>query len=751
MIAGRPIVFACLLYFCLLAGSLALQAAPWKPVEGVQMTRWAKDVDPEKPLPEYPRPQMVRPKWVNLNGLWDYAIGSKDQEAPTTYEGQILVPFPVESPLSGVGRKFSPDQSLFYRRTFSMPDKGSGERVLLHFGAVDWHSVVSVNGKKVGEHRGGYDPFTLDITGALTGTGSQELTLKVLDPSETGFQLAGKQTLTPSNKCYYTPVSGIWQTVWLEAVATAHITTVCAEANGMLDGFVVNVAADGIGPSEKVRLLLFDAGAPVSAATGLPGQPIRLSVKNPVLWSPGTPHLYDLEATLESGDQVRSYCALRKIEVMQDGEHRKRLALNGKIQFFFGPLDQGFWPDGIYTAPTDEALRFDIEAVKRMGFNMVRKHIKVEPARWYYWCDKLGLMVWQDIPSAKGMKGTEGRENFDRECKAIIESLRPFPSIIMWVLFNEAWGQGVYGLPQSRELADWLKGYDQTRLVNTASGWTDMGNGHVRDLHIYPEPDMPITDGVRASVVGEFGGLISNVPGHEWKPDKEQPYNNIAIREQYRKLMPLLRLCQGQGLAAAVYTQLTDVENERNGYFTYDRQVNKFDEKWLFTLHQEVFLPAPPVTTLAGGSLPWASTSRQPDNTWQNPGFDDSRWERLCGPIGANFRGSQTLTPWPTPAIWLRKIFTLTKQPEVGYLVVRSIHGSKIQVTLNGTVITAGEVRGLAQFPIGRNTALKTGENLLTVEATREEKNSQASFDVRLITVACETPGHVSASMPPAK
>jgi len=603
---------------CVLAAlaPLGLWAA-WQPAQGPLMTRWAKDVKPSKVHPEYPRPQMVREKWENLNGLWDYAVAGKDAAQPAKWDGQILVPFPIESALSGVMKRVSENERLWYRRVFKVPGAWKGQRVILHFGAVDWQTTVWVNGKEVGQHTGGYDAFSFDITEALKPTGEQEIVVAVFDPTDAGYQPRGKQIRNPHG-IWYTPTSGIWQTVWLEAVAASHIRTL--RITPRVDESSVTVAAHALNtggkPSLKVEVLegrrvVQEARVDTMIATrSLPPHvtpSVTLAVPNAKLWSPDTPFLYGLRVTLlEDGkavDQVESYFGMRKIALGKDERGIQRLMLNNKPVFQFGPLDQGFWPDGLYTAPTDEALRYDIEMTKKLGFNMARKHVKIEPARWYYWCDKLGLLVWQDMPSGDKYIGSRDPDitrsaasgaNFERELKAMVDGFYNHPCIVMWVPYNEGWGQW-----DTCRIVDLIKQWDPTRLVNNASGWTDRKCGDVMDIHVYPGPGVPPLEANRAVVLGEFGGLGLPVKGHTWQDEKNWGYRSYKTSEElteaYIALIQRLRPMTGdQGLCAAVYTQTTDVEIEVNGLMTYDRAQVKMDTAAITAANQTVYAPPPP-------------------------------------------------------------------------------------------------------------------------------------------------------------
>jgi beta-galactosidase/beta-glucuronidase len=526
----------------------------------------------------------VRKDWINLNGLWDYAI--RPQTATLTqYDGHILVPFPLESALSGVKKPLAPEQLLWYHRTFAAPNL-KGKRLLLHFGAVDWRTEVWINGKSVGKHEGGYDPFTFDITSALKGKGADDVVIAVWDPTDSGPQPHGKQVLSPNN-IWYTAVSGIWQTVWLEPVPEHCISELSLTPD--LDGNRLRLTAHSDSSGEfGVRVAL--AGKTVGQGTGQLNQPTDVVLSTIEPWSPDSPTLYDVEITLPEGDRVTSYFGMRKVEVRKDVAGFNRIYLNGSPLFEIGPLDQGWWPDGLYTAPTDAALRSDIDTLKRMGFNMCRKHVKVEPARYYYWCDKLGFMVWQDMPSAmpkehSGVKSGSADDLaftaaedaiYRRELEAEIRNLHNVTSIVAWVPFNEGWGQH-----DTNAILQWVKSLDSSRLVDGPSGWEDRGYGDMKDMHQYPGPGMFPPMENRASVLGEFGGLGLPIADHLWWNKRNWGYRTFEDRTKlqagYEDLMQKLEPLVRQGLAAAIYTQTTDVEGEVNGLMTYDRKVIKYD------------------------------------------------------------------------------------------------------------------------------------------------------------------------------
>ena len=530
--------------------------AQWSPAGDKIKTQWGEQIDPNNVLPEYPRPIMERPQWMNLNGCWDYAIVPKGMEAPAVYDGKILVPFAVESSLSGVGKRVGGEKEVWYNRIFNVPEKWNGMNVLLHFGAVDWKTDVWVNDIKVGEHAGGYTPFSFNISSALK-KGGNKLTVRVWDPTDKGVQPRGKQVERPEG-VWYTPVTGIWQTVWLEPVPICHITNVRTTPD--IDLRRINVAVTTSEYfTDRVRVKVFDSEQLVAEGVAVNKQVIELAMpENVKLWSPQSPFLYKTEVTLESNgktiDKVNGYVAMRKYSIRRDKDGIVRLQLNNQDLFQFGPLDQGWWPDGLYTAPSDAALRYDVQKTKDFGFNMIRKHIKVEPARWYTHCDQLGIIVWQDMPSGDRNYEWQNRTYFDgidfkrspeseaiyrKEWKEVIDYLYSYPCIGVWVPFNEAWGQF-----KTPEIAAWTKQYDPSRLVNPASGGNHYTCGDMLDLHNYPAPEMYLYDAQRANVLGEFGGIGMICKEHLWEPDKNWGYvqfnSSQEATDEYQKYADML-------------------------------------------------------------------------------------------------------------------------------------------------------------------------------------------------------------------
>ena len=579
--------------------------AQWKPAGDKIKTSWGEQLDPKNVLPEYPRPIMERNDWKNLNGLWKYAITPKGTPAPAAYQGDILVPFAVESSLSGVGKMINEKEELWYQRTFDVPSNWRGKQILLHFGAVDWKAEVWVNDVKVGEHTGGFTPFYFDITSVLN-KGNNDLVVKVWDPSDRGEQPRGKQIANPHG-IWYTPVTGIWQTVWLEPVATQYITNLKTTPDIDNNSVKVEVAANTTS-ADKVEVKVFDGKNLVAKGAALNGVPVELAMPaNAKLWSPDSPFLYNMEVTLykdgKAIDQVKSYTAMRKYSIRKGQNGITRLQLNNKDYFQFGPLDQGWWPDGLYTAPTDEALVYDLKKIKDFGYNMVRKHVKVEPARWYTYCDQLGLIVWQDMPNggrgpaewqmhkyydgADAIRSAKSEANYRKEWKEIIDYLYSYPSIGVWVPFNEAWGQF-----KTPEIAAWTKEYDPSRLVNPASGGNHYTCGDILDLHNYPGPNLYLYDPTRATVLGEYGGIGMALKGHLWLADKNWGYVKFntpeEVTNEYIKYADHLLELIEKGFSAAVYTQITDVEEEVNGLVTYDRKVIKVDEPKIKAINQKI-------------------------------------------------------------------------------------------------------------------------------------------------------------------
>ena len=738
-----------------LAVALPAFAADWKPAPAPLMTKWGKQITADKtPWPEYPRPQLVRKDWQNLNGLWDYAIRPKGEKQPEKWDGKILVPFCAESALSGVGKHPTEKDELWYRRDIDAA-AWKGKRVLLHFDAVDWEATVWVNGKEVGTHKGMHDPFTFDVTDALKD-GKGELVVRVWDPTDKGSQPLGKQLSKPEG-IWYTPVTGIWQTVWMEPVPDLQIRSVrteCDHATGKVTIIVGGPKLDATS-QDFYTAMISRNGRPVADARGGPDGVITVTLEKPDLWTPDSPSLYEVKVSLVTNrpegevkkpneklaDQVDSYFAFRTVGVGKDDKGVQRLLLNGKPLFQVGPLDQGWWPDGLLTPPSDEAMRYDLEVLKKVGYNMLRKHIKVEPSRYYYHCDKMGLLVWQDMPSAinrtkkhfipPGGKTDaddqftdEEKKQWRAEWKAEIDHLRGFGCIYCWVPFNEGWGQH-----HTNEILKWTKEYDPTRPVNGPSGWEDRGYGDMKDMHMYPGPGMFPVMKDRVSVLGEFGGLGLPVKGHLWKDQGNWGYRTYKsedeLRTAYRGLMKRLHPLIGEGLAAAVYTQTTDVEIEVNGLLTYDREVLKFDPAEMAKWHKELFGP-PPVyaevlPTSQKTAQTWKYTTEKPDAAWVKPEFDAAKWKEGPGGFGSKGTpGAVIGTEWTGKEVWLRRAFDLKELP-AGEVMLRFHCDEDGEVFLNGVPAAKlpGYTTGYVEVPVSAEAlkSLKAGTNTLAVYA----------------------------------
>jgi hypothetical protein len=715
---SRPMktIFRWLTIACVVVTATSVFAAKpkkgWHIADGPLLTKWSHDVNPRHPWPEYPRPQMERKDWMNLNGLWDYAILEKKEGLQAPYQGKILVPYPIESALSGVMKRVNDNEVLMYHRTFRIPAKWKGERVLLHFGAVDWETVVVVNGKRIGEHRGGYDPFSFDITDALQDRPEQDIEISVYDPTDAGGQPRGKQVNDPKG-IYYTPSSGIWQTVWLEPVPRAHIADFKVTPDVDSSSLRITVNATG---GDLIEAIAYSHGREVGRETGDPGKEFRIRIDNPVLWSPRNPHLYDLRINLLKGfvprggkdgvkygenfreiDRVKSYFAMRKITLAKDEQGIMRPMMNDRFIFQVGPLDQGFWPDGLYTPPTDKAMLYDLQMTKDLGFNMTRKHVKVEPDRWYYYCDKMGLLVWQDMPSANN-KTPADKAEFEKELHQLVEAHYNHPCIYMWVVFNEGWGQY-----DTERLTGWVKKMDPSRLVDNATGWTDMKCGDVIDMHNYPGPGSPQPEANRAAVLGEFGGLGLGIDHHTWA-QQTWGYQGMSDRAGLtRRYVNLLRkawaLEKKPGLSAVVYTQITDVETECNGLMTYDRAIVKPDIRKVAAANRGHVPPEPKHTLLLPTSKQqpavWKYTFQNPDGgrdarapRWAQPDFNDSDWQQGEGGFGTEGTpGAAVHTKWNTPDIWIRRDFELPpgKYDETNLLVH---HDEDAEIFINGQLAT---------------------------------------------------------------
>jgi hypothetical protein len=686
---------------------------------------------------------MARSEWQNLNGLWDYAVTGRYDARPAAWAGKILVPFPIESALSGVMKRLEPKDRLWYRRQFTVPAAWKGKHVLLHFGAVDWEAQVFLNGRDLGGHRGGYDAFSFDVTAALRAEGLQELVVSVWDPSDSSWQLRGKQSLRPGG-CAYTPCSGIWQTVWIEPVAEEHVERLKIVPD--LDAGVVRLTVTGRLGNEPatVEAAVTEGGRAVASSAAAAGEELTpgllankvtfyhcvgtwfsteivLPMKAARPWSPEDPFLYDLAVTLKDRDgravdAVSGYFGMRKIALGKDAKGNPRPMLNGKAVMLAGALDQGYWPDGIYTAPTDEALRFDIEAARKLGLNCVRKHVKVEPDRWYYWADKLGLLVLQDMPTGDEgdaitdlPRSPEAAVQCQAEKQAIIEQLGNHPSIVMWILFNEGWGQH-----DTLRYARWARQLDPTRLIDEASGFPWHGGGDVLDTH----GGTPPKDARCIGITSETGGWGVSTPGHAWCPkawagltyDPNTGGSQSGTEEVLHGKLPPLddasrqwmtqqvrRLFRGlwankdeSGASGLCYCQLVDVETECNGLLSYDRAVFKVNVAPVAEVAAGRLAGPQAYVVLAPsavqGTVTWRYTFDRPAAEWFKPVFDDAAWKQ--GPAGFGTKGTPAAvvgTEWTTADIWARREFTLEAAPPAGVAPLLYLHHDEdVEVYING-------------------------------------------------------------------
>lgn len=724
----------------LLTGIRTANAVEWQMKQGPMMTPWSETLDPENVLGEYPRPQMERQEWMNLNGIWDLrkAIQDEAYSPDFIYDKKILVPFPLESAISGVMEE-SDNQCYWYRRTLTIPESMKGKNILLHFDAVDWEAIVYVNGKKVGKHTGGYDPFYFDITSALKQDGEQELAVYVRDNTGAEGQPKGKQALNKWG-CWYTPVSGIWQTVWIEPVNPTHIERLSIEPD--VDNSCLKLQINGKGDEQATAdIKLTDRQGTIVASleNAAINTPLTLPVASPHLWSPEDPYLYDLDITLslngEQTDAVKSYCGMRKIEVKKVNDI-PRIFLNGKQIFQMGPLDQGWWPDGLYTAPSDEALLFDVKEMKELGFNMIRKHIKVEPSRWYMHCDREGILVWQDLPSPGLPAGHEAfaRQNFEEEAVRIIDAFENHPSIVQWVVFNEGWGQ----FDTERMTQVVIDKVSPQSLVCCASGWNDAEIGDIKDSHSYPYPSCPI-DQKRACVNGEYGGITLKVPGHIW-PGGDFGYTTVETPEDFtvmfNDLADKIKDHYYYGLNAAVYTQLSDVEIEKNGIYTYDRRILKpysptgeLKDKILecINMPQSDVKIQPVVSTAKEHKYKWKFiTEDNAPRHWFAKGFDDSLWPKGTAAFGKsslwNTQGLISI-PWTTPQIYMRRWFYLgdVTQEMIDCMRFMIYHDDDIFIYINGVwaATKKGSVSNYIPYDISdeaRQTLKPNSWNLIAVK-----------------------------------
>lgn len=594
--------------FCLLAVSVMAWSVKGEKIK----TEWSGKVTPENVWQEYPRPQLKRSGWNNLNGLWKYSVTDKStQKSAVSYQEEILVPFAIESALSGVNKTFTANDKLWYKRDFTLNARTKGQKTILHFGAVDFECTVWVNDRLVGTHKGGNNSFSFDISQSLKSGSKQTIEVSVTDPTDTESITRGKQQMNQAG-IWYTPVSGIWQTVWVETVNSTHINKVLPQADVAQSAVDLGFDIANLKGSETISIKVVDGSRVLVEVKQKADKNIRVKVPELQSWTPASPKLYGLEIELKNKevvlDKVSSYFAMREVAVNKDGAGYNRVFLNNTPIFQYGTLDQGWWPDGLLTPPSAEAMLWDMVQLKNMGFNTIRKHIKVEPALYYYYADSLGLMIWQDMPS--GFATARKKEEhiaptatedwkapesivtqWKSEINEMIDNLRFFPSITTWVVFNEGWGQH-----NTKEMVDMVIMKDKSRIVNGVSGWTDRNVGHMYDAHNYPLTSIvkPVNNNDRVSVLGEFGGLGLPVKDHLWNPEmRNWGYKNIDqavdLMSDYSKLVYDLESLVAQGAAAAIYTQTTDVEGEVNGLITYDRKITKIPVSYLHQIHSRLY------------------------------------------------------------------------------------------------------------------------------------------------------------------
>ncbi|MDP6042338.1 MAG: glycoside hydrolase family 2 TIM barrel-domain containing protein [Candidatus Latescibacteria bacterium] len=757
----------------------------WKPIAKHIATPFAETVSPDNVLPEHPRPQMVREYWQNLNGLWDYTLEPvtfsattglidaptmTEGDQPSNWQGQILVPFTIDAPLSGIMEVLTSDQRIWYRRSITVSEDWASKRILLHLQASDWETSVYVNGKKIGQHRGGYDPFTFDITDQLQND-KNELTVCCWDATEEQAQAIGKQIMPENRQGFrYQPTGGIWQTVWLEAVPEQSIRTLHLTPDVDNSQLNINVSGENLDGCD-IHIAATDSGQLIAETTSRSDQPIALSIPNAKLWNPDDPFLYDLKVTVQHNgeivDTVDSYFGMRKLSVGEDDKGIKRFLLNDEPIFQLGPLDQGYWPDGILTPPSEEAIIFDLEYLKQISCNMVRPHIKTHPDRWYYHCDRLGLLIWQDMicmPKYGQDVTPEAAQQWKIELNNMMDWLHNHPSVVQWIVFNESWSQH-----DTKRYTDHVKQRDPSRLVTGASGWIDEGLADIYDIHdytFYPATAMQQCANGRIALLGEAGGFNLCIPGHTWH-DHEEPSEHIdhvnditrptyptpeAMEDDYRFWVENLRAMVGiTALNGVVYTQITDVEHELNGWLTYDRKISKIDPDKLGNIHATLWNP-PQFETLIGSDTEWRyntgeeitkpdipevapRNSNLPDfgGDWSQPNFDASFWATGKGSFGAT---ASATTSIQGDHLYLRTTVNLDQRPEKPVFYVAS--SADCQLFINGHLTRCLRVRQHSA-PLSETCTLlypdeydllKPGENVISTVLLPSQRSSYLAIQL---------------------
>ncbi len=736
-----------------------LAQEPWQMKQAALMTSYSNDVDPDNVLPEYPRPQLERSEWLNLNGKWQYQPASSLGESVPSgaLQSEVLVPFAIESAISGI---MEHHEYIWYKRTFTVPEGWSGQKVKMHFGAVDYLCKVWVNGEIVGAHQGGYDSFSIDITGALTESGDQEVAVLVWDPTDNMGYPRGKQTLYPGG-IMYTSITGIWQTVWLEPVPETNITNIKMVPD--IDQSVLNltVNTDGDATGVTYSATVKDGETTIQSVTGNVNELTDVSVPNQKLWSPDSPFLYDINIKIEKDgnviDEVNSYFGMRKIAMVEEDGIQK-LYLNNEFLFHLGPLDQGFWPDGLYTAPTDEALKFDIEKIKEYGFNMVRKHIKVEPQRWYYWADKLGVMVWQDMPSMNSYTSNPKPNEetaYKNELIQMVQEHWNSPSIVMWVVFNEYQGQH-----DVANLVNMVMDMDPTRMVNQGSGGPFADAGHILDYHNYPPPTCPETS-TQVRACGEFGGIGFNIDGHLWDPSRVMQYITVANEEEYLSTYEAYMEMLGSyktnnGLSAGVYTEITDVEIELNGLMTYDRldkaDISRIRAANELVINHDIYVNEF-VPSSENALQIWKYRTSQPSSNWYQSSYSDDQWQTGLGGFGTiGTPGAVIGTTWNTSDIWMRREFDLGDLSSINmddlYLYIH--HDEACEVYINGVLATSltGYTTKYVTASISaeaKAALIENGTNLLAIHCNQTAGGQYIDAGIALRTIDYEYTGEPTA------
>ena len=735
--------------------SAAEAAERWKPIPAPIRTQWYETINSDScPLPEYPRPQLERNNWTNLNGIWEFALAKRDDPMPTRFRYRIMVPFPVESALSGVGKSITADQAMWYHRKCKLNDRKLTDRTILNFEAVDWQTNVWVNGKAVMEHKGGYDPFSCDITDAIGIDGDVDLVVKVWDPSENGNQPRGNQKGEKFEKPYghqrreasqdiAVHMSGIWQTVWIEQVPSIYVTAIYAETIGDMGGILVEVV---LNQEKPVALsVMLQNGEKIIHATGTTARPLVIKIPEAKLWTPDNPALYQMSISVEGGDEIYSYVGIRRVEVRKDKKGVNRIFLNGQAIFNHGVLDRGWWPESLGTPPSDNAFIYDLEAAKKFGFNTVRKNAKVEARRWYWHCDRLGLMVWQDMPHGDSAT-KEGYALFEDEAHRHVANLKVYPSIVMWILHDREWLDN--GVIDDRLKND-VKILDPTRLVSCASGIQVEDGGDIIDTHGQPDPVMQKHDPRRASVMGLYGNpgiappdLVNFKifrPGSDFHSAFAPRPQPLAVSsEKTLQMMSSLVLLNHYGLSGAIFSSLADSENNHDGLMTFNRKIERCDAeklsssaKPLWGLPLEVKTIIPTAQERAGE---WRYSIEKPADEWARAEFDDGKWATGLNGFGYGAHLGNIRTKWNAREIWLRRDF-IWEGGELSAPWFLSFNTAIGEIYINGEHASTMTDRSLNYVcrPALLGIKLKKGRNVIAVHG--HQTFDRQYLDVGLVDV----------------